>query len=418
MYGDNHGNAWGGETTDQLFGGWGNDTLAGEGGNDYLYGEGDTDYLYGNDGHDTMYGDNHGNAWGGEATDFLFGGWGNDIMAGEGGDDHLHGEGDNDDLYGNDGSDVLWGDNWGNAWGGEGIDHLYGSWGDDTLVGEGSDDWLFGEGDTDVLYGGWGNDWLEAGSAAESADGEDGIDWNAHVWSVDGTLMHDIDQQQSATCVFLSTLAGAAYWHGYTLSNNISYEGNFTYAVRLFDAVSSEWVTQSVRFDGSMITNSAGQVVDPGSAAEGEFWTIVYQRAYLRHIGIDPYNGDLYDEVGEDDPFTGEPNATRAIRTITGLVATNSTTFDAATMQQQLAEGRILTAGGTGHRYTVLDVFVDDGGAWMVRLRNPWATDGVHSPRGGGTIDFNAEGVDDGIITVTWDTFSNSDNFRNYDFSG
>jgi hypothetical protein len=82
-------------------------------------------------------------------------------------------------------------------------------------------------------------------------------------------------------------------------------------------------------------------------------------------------------------------------------IALSGTTFGLT--GSNLAAGRILTAGHADdtaliedhHSYTVLDVYQVSGGAWWVRLRNPWGFDsnGITS------------GADDGVITMSWHDF-------------
>src|SRR5207237_10737785 len=59
------------------------------------------------------------------------------------------------------------------------------------------------------------------------------------------------------------------------------------------DSVSDQgWVSETVTFDGGIVTDPAGHRMDPYSAAEGEYWTVLYQRAYLKHFfNLDPMDG-------------------------------------------------------------------------------------------------------------------------------
>lgn len=180
------------------------------------------------------------------------------------------GYGGNDYLEGYNGNDILVG--------GIGHDTLKGYGGNDQMWGEAGNDRLFGGTGTDRLYGGADNDWLEAGSAAEIAVGDTGTDWNAHVWAIAGATANDVRQQGSPTCSFLASLASCAM-RGYNLSNYIRYLGNFQYSVSLFDGTS--WRSVSVTFDGSTTGT------DTRSMAEGESWTILFNRAYTKLVGGD-----------------------------------------------------------------------------------------------------------------------------------
>ncbi len=63
------------------------------------------------------------------------------------------------------------------------------------------------------------------------------------------------------------------------------------YQVRMYEGLSA--VVENVWFDGKM-TTFGSSTVDPKSVTEGEFWTIVFQRAYLQHfesIQTDPTTG-------------------------------------------------------------------------------------------------------------------------------
>jgi hypothetical protein len=296
-------------------------------------------------------------------------------------------------IDGGAGSDVLHG--------GAGNDDLDGGNGNDDLDGGNGNDTLIGGTGTDALDGGLGNDWLEAGSAVEYAVGGGGTDWNAHRWAIDGYSMLDIHQTGAGTCVFLSTLAGAA--RNTSLIDRISYLGNFTYRVRLFDPDAGDWTSQDVRFDGTIVADSSGNRMDPDSEglADGvsEFWTILYQRAYLRYFeGIDPLNGDA---VGA---FGGESDGVQATRAILGDDAVTSNTTTPQDLQNLALAGWTVTVGlkagsDSGHSYTVLGASQDAAGVWRVRLYNPWHTDAI----AGGVMAFDGDGDgSNGVITVSW----------------
>ncbi len=161
--------------------------------------------------------------------------------------------------------------------------------GNDLLLGGPGDDELYGGDGTDSLFGEVGMDWLDAGSASESVDGGKDTDWNAQVWAIGGTAPEDVDQEGSNTCVLLASLASISRTQ--SLTDRITYLGNHMYQVRMYEGLSA--VVENVWFDGKM-TTFGSSTVDPKSVTEGEFWTIVFQRAYLQHfesIQTDPTTG-------------------------------------------------------------------------------------------------------------------------------
>ncbi|HYO25753.1 MAG TPA: hypothetical protein VEQ85_12490, partial [Lacipirellulaceae bacterium] len=296
-----------------------------------------------------------------------------------------------DAIHGDEGADRISG--------GAGADWLFGGAGVDELNGDEGADFLFGGDNFDILRGGAHGDWLEAGSIWEDVDGEGGRDWNAHVWAIDGATESDVDQESSGSCGFLSALAASSRWHD--LSQNISYEGNFTYAVWLFDESIGQWTQERVRFDGSSRTMTDVNF-DPKSVVEGEFWTIVYQRAYLqRYYGFDDSNWILTAWM------TGETPA-RPMQAITGNAPWETATADwpADYFRQWLAAGPMTACDGE-HCYAIADIFLDETGAWKVVLLNPWGVDGTHE----GGLTWESEPAtftagNDGYLTMACDVFA------------
>jgi hypothetical protein len=80
-------------------------------------------------------------------------------------------------------------------------------------------------------------------------------------------------------------------------------------------------------------------------------------------------------------------------------IPSNATAAFAQPLQGRVRAGNLVTAGGTGHAYAVVDVYIRNG-VWHVKLYNPWGTDGVHNG-----MAYNGLGQNDGEIEVTWDTF-------------
>lgn len=322
----------------------------------------------------------------GAGNDVVYGGEGNDTILGEQGNDTLYGVGGNDVLRGGAGNDVLFGE--------LGNDRLYGEAGIDILDGGDGAPYPGGNGNSP------GNDWLEAGSAGESAVNG----WNAHRWAQGGTSLGDIDQGGAGTCSLLAAL-GSAVRRGMNLTSRIRYLGNFRYRVTLFDPFEDRWTTRTVRFTGAMVKTSGGRIVDPGVPQEGEFWTVLYQRAYLLFYRINPLNGNAVAR------FDGD-YIERALKIVTGrrIGLREAARASPTQMQGQLARGDVLVAGSKwnawdpyvveNHAYVVDRVFRESGD-WYVRLFNPWGVDGYY-----------AQGDDDGFVTVSWRTFV--DNFTDY----
>ncbi|MFM7151603.1 MAG: C2 family cysteine protease [Gemmataceae bacterium] len=314
----------------------------------------------------------------GTGDDLVFGGQGTDFIYGQDGADDLNGQGSADKI-----------------WGGPG---------DDLISGQGGNDQLFGGADTDILDGGAGaNDWLEAGSPDEDAING----WNAHRWVLDETSYQDVDQQYAPTCSLLATLASAAR-RGFNLESQIQYRGNFTYSVRLFDQITNRWTSRNVFFDGSMVRAGNGRIVDPRVTAEDEFWTVLYQRAYVRFRGMDPMNGDQVSSFGGDE-------LDNPLTMIVGKRAiTRATAFSSpALLQNKLNAGNALVTGSKwtatnpfvvgGHAYMVEDVVLRQG-RWFVKLFNPWGFDGRRS-----------QGPNDGFIVLDWATYRS--NYEDWAFA-
>jgi hypothetical protein len=298
-------------------------------------------------------------------------------------------------LHGGDGRDVLYGDA-GRDYlsGGAGNDTLYGWGGNDTLVGGDGRDKLYGNDGYDRLSGNGGNDWLNAGSAGEPAEGGGGYDFNAYVWTVNGARPTDINQQAASTCHFLSCLAGVARTRAIDLGRQISYVGNDMYTVRLF--VAGFWQDVPVWFNGD-VTEAGENIYDVLPDQEGEFWQLLYQRAYMRTIGYDPYNADSM------ALFDGEINGNQALTMISGWFSQTyllDATVTPEFLRGLLRDGYAVDAQSTWHAYAVMNVY-RSGTGWMVRLYNPWGYDEVHNAE----IRPRPDGVNDGFLTVTWENF-------------
>ena len=338
----------------------------------------------------------------------VFAGTGNDVITTGGGNDSVYGETGDDRASLGAGNDTFGG--------GMDDDDATGGAGDDYLVGGDGDDRLFGNAGTDSLDGGANADWLEAGSAAEWAIGgsrEEGeFDFNAHLWAVGGTDRADVDQGKAHTCSLMSTLAAASY-QGIDLTSNIRYDGDAHYSVRMFNTAINQWVWIGVNFDGTVLKNDSGKNVDPDlptTSAQGtsEFWTLLYQRAYLSY-----FQGKDVTSVESVMSFTSDNDCARTMRNVLGVsTSTELMPWFAEDLKAKLDNGQVVNAGGTGHRYSVLEVFQDANGAWKVKLFNPRAYDGTHND-----MPIEASGASDGVFYMTWSDFTNSAYFTNYTFS-
>jgi Ca2+-binding RTX toxin-like protein len=387
---------------DVITGSSGNDRLEGGGGHDQLSGGLGDDSLFGGSGNNTL-----SDGLGNDTVDFSQNAVGVTFSTG-GGSDTAIGSPFADIITGSSGNDRLEGRG--------GDDQLFGGAGSDSLYGGNGNDRLFGDSETDALYGENDNDWLEAGSATETADGGAGYDFNAHVWAIKrspwattGATYNDIYQANIGTCVFLSALSGAAA-AGIDLASRISYLGNYTYEVMLYNPGTEQAEYRQVTFDGTLQTYTldlfglppqTGQI-DPSPAPdqEGESWTLLFQRAYLQMTSA---LGEAISLLAVD--FT---DAQIAMYALTGrsVSIADGDYGDAGSVRAALQAGQVVIAGNHGgetsliandHAYTVLQVY-SLGGYWWVTLRNPWGVDG-----GSGYGD-----TGDGIIGMSWADFVNT----------
>lgn len=311
------------------------------------------------------------------------------------------GKGGNDYLEGYNGADKLVG--------GDGNDTLKGYGGNDQLWGEGGNDWLYGMAGDDFLYGGGEKDYLDGGANTDFFDGGVGFDtchddFDLNAWVRGGYSRFDIIQGRSGTCVINAAMAEAA--DGVNLSADVTHTG-YNYSVRLVDG--GRFVYQSVYFDGTWNDNDScpGQSRNSDGTAtgknNGEFWTLLYQRAFLSLCGTNTGNEDSSQWTSNRYDFRDHQRALYAMSgwtTSARTIASNQSTQTAATMRQAILSGDLLTAGGTGHAYGVVDVYQENG-TWKVKLYNPWGSDATHQK-----MSFaNGTRSNDGEIIVDWNTF-------------
>jgi Ca2+-binding RTX toxin-like protein len=381
---------------DSILGNAGNDNLTGESGDDKLYGGGNDDVLDGGYGSDSLFGE--------AGNDSLIGGAQSDNLKGGDGADSLDGGAAKDWLFGNGGNDVLHG--------GDGDDYVNGEAGADSLFGDVGHDFLFGEAGSDNLQGGPGNDWLDTGSSGETYDGGTGRNYNARKWSIGGTDRADVHQGRAHTCSLMSTLAAASY-QGIDLTSKITVESPFYYKVRMFDTAVNQWVSIGVNFEGKLLQNDDGRNVDPEPVTTGagnvtEFWVVLYQRAYLKYFK----NRDIND-VDSVMSFTSDDDTAKTMKNVLGRdTSTEWMPWFAEDLRAKLQNGQVVNAGGTGHRYSVLECFKDSNDVWKVKLFNPRAYDGTHND-----MPIIESGESDGVFYMTWSNFTNGEYFKNYTFS-
>ncbi|MEM6777306.1 MAG: C2 family cysteine protease [Planctomycetota bacterium] len=241
---------------------------------------------------------------------------------------------------------------------------------------------------------------------------------------------NDIHQKRSSSCIFSSSLAAVART-GFNFASHIRYvrsEGEgYRYQVKLYDhqSLKSEWV--SVHYDGTRTSE------DMGHADQGEFWTVLYLRAYAKKYGFD------LSELDEAKNRLYRSTRT-AMQTITGNRSdwdefSNDTSAQQRKLANALDSGKAVMAptiqhpskrdipkkGGVGktglvynHGYTVLSVENAGRRNATVTLRNPWGKDntlGISQYDDGFGFGDRFEGQhvnrvnSDGIIRITWKDF-------------
>jgi len=154
----------------------------------------------------------------------------------------------------------------------------------------------------------------------------------------------------------------------------------------------------TVTFDGTWSSNDAAPTRTrdatgrPTGAIQNEFWTLLYQRAYLQHRGVDWTQPDIAD-------WGFEANNADAVRAISGWYREGiDVTADLSVLaiKNFLAHGDAMSALYNDHRFAILDTFRDTStGKWMIKLYNPRAIDNSAW----------ADARNDGEVVITWDTF-------------
>ncbi len=259
-----------------------------------------------------------------------------------------------------------------------------------------------------TIYAGDGDDYVRCGAANQTVDSGGGFDQVFHPYNptapiVNGATANDIIQGQNPLCQTDASLADLAQ-QGYNFGNDIKYLGNNVYQVNLHGLPA-----QKVFFDGWTNNN------DPVEASNGEFWTVLMQRARLQALGINPTqqytqaqwdalntktNGQLYSVASALYDFTGNTayyspiayaGTPQALQT---LLAQGD-----AVIAQSPASGSNAIGIVVNHAYAVTAVLYQNG-VWSVRLYNPWGMNLV-----------NGTSTSDGFLTLTWQQFTNAANF-------
>jgi hypothetical protein len=272
-----------------------------------------------------------------------------------------------------------------------------------------------------TIYGGTGSDYIRCGPGNETVVRDGGFDtvfrpFNPSSPVVNGATETDIQQGDAPLCQTLAALVAAAK-QGHNFANDIQYLGNNYYQVKLYGNLAS----QRVYFDG-WTTNT-----DPVEPSSGEFWMVLMQRARLQALGIDPTRSytdaewDRWDQRNNGRLYSvGE-----AMYNFTGIYPTYNdiSTARPLALQAALAHGDYLVAQSGGayvsadgiignHAYAITAVYYDAGG-WKVRLYNPWGIDREN----GATVDAldrSHPAANDGYLTLSWQQFIRSNNFRGY----
>jgi Ca2+-binding RTX toxin-like protein len=395
----------------KFYGNNGNDTLVNNSMlGDSAKGTADIDlYAYGGTGIDHFTG--------GAGIDYFFGEGNNDVLTGRGGDDHLEGGSGRDSLEGGFGKDRLYG--------GTDQDQLNGgNWG---VQPDGSMGYLP---DTDpdpnlhtasdFLDGGNNGDTLITAPVSSALD----VDFDAYNWVFAGATYDDVLQQGVNDCAFMSSLAACADL-GEDLASRIFYRGNGSYDVRLYDdgvfGFGSGWYWETVQFAGNATWEDAGVKLSPDSQF-GEFWGLLYQRAYLDYLDVHQDFIEFFGPTGFS--FTGTAMSAITGRSYDLLVPLDeSETFLRDQIRAALDQGRpvvgVMWAGDdvfsgptsplleTWHAYTVLGM--EEGstpGSSQLILRNPWGRDIANSRFNAGESPWHIQ--EDGLIQVTLSDFRDS----------
>jgi hypothetical protein len=173
------------------------------------------------------------------------------------------------------------------------------------------------------------------------------IGFRPHHMIVNGVQVTDIEQNQSATCAFDSGLASAVKQKLFT-TDNLQELGLYKYRVWLHEPQTGNLRPIDLTFKGWVTQYDL-------STKNGEFWTILVQRAYLKLVPQALLQGDSLERISYI--LTGHvPSYDDSPRHIGKL-----------NIQQALTSGYIVIACTEEHAWAVLAI--RDGN---VILYNPW----------------------------------------------
>lgn len=295
--------------------------------------------------------------------------------------------------------------------GAAGPDVIRGGSENDQLSGSGGDDRLYGDGGNDALWGGHGGDFLDAGSAKEKVfDGgadpsKSEKDYDAWRPVLGGISIDDVHQNKGQNCAFLATLSSVARTKTVDLARGIFYKGNDKYIVKF---AGRPGTPIEVVFNGTK--NPDDPLANPKVHPDGEFWTILYWRAFKK-----AYRGPAY----VPDIFLPNPlkNPRVAFEALTGKTPVEENrridwlwndAKDQAAIAKALAANRAIVAGTLdgssvvspfvkAHSYAVIGFKpTKSGKEAIVTLRNPWGHNGD------GNRNLRGE------FSVTWSQFRSS----------
>lgn len=322
-------------------------------------------------------------------------------------------------AFGGDGDDVLIGSQANDyLFGGNGNDKIWGRGGIDKLYGEAGNDWLYGENGNDYLNGGLGRDQFfgrNANSPLTDFDlYHDDFDLTKPIQ--DGAGITDVLQGRANNCQTLAALAAIAYERGTSfMQSEIRYQGNNTYQVYL----PGESRSVTVTFDGTW-TDTDARPSGLAMLDQGEFWTLIMNRARLSTFGINclaQYSDTRWNELNQASgyrlmsiqnaffQFTGQYSvaASSAQLTFDYLSWSLDNNDLVAAASYTSAQSGINSAGiVANHAYAVTRAFTVNG-AQYVELYNPWGTDSLGSltvDKAPGSVQAN-----NGFLTLPWLTY-------------
>ena len=213
-----------------------------------------------------------------------------------------------------------------------------------------------------------------------------------------GPTMNDVNQHTISDCYFLADLSSLADTEPSKLVNLAVDLGDGTYAFRFIRS----GVTSFVRVDGDLAAGSnAYGLKNSTPGANGNQWGSLFEKAYaFFRTGADTYSSL---NIGSPTSVFNDLGVSSSWGYISGFSATSLET----TINNALSAGKPVTAltlgsisGGAplvaSHVYTILGTYRDSSGNLMIRMRNPWGTDG-----------FNDDSApSDGIVTISWAVFA------------